>query len=85
MLSGKWRPFCLGLNVLTQHLYIPDAFTPKKFMTKFVCLKNCIHVHDHGIKFDLAYLTPNMKATYITPWVFLITDKNISIYIEILT
>ena len=42
-------------------------------------------MHDHGIKFDLVYLTPNIKAIYIITWVLLIMDKNESIFIEILT
>ena len=31
MSSAKWRPFCLGLNVLTCHLWSPVTFTSEQF------------------------------------------------------
>ena len=41
MLSGKWRPFCLGLNVLTAYLYgFICCILPISFRVAAVTLKN---------------------------------------------
>ena len=54
MLSGKWRPFCLGLNVLTQYCTQHCNNNDRAFSKLLTCPKDytiCIHISYHILDF----------------------------------
>ena len=49
MSSGKWRPFCLSLNVLNSDLY-------SALVNAVLCEIYYIELHYNGIRHNIAYL-----------------------------
>ena len=91
MSSAKWRPFCLGLNVLRQHLYTQSApatnFTDTFSITIHIWWESSFPMIPFLIMISLpifAYLSCNVqKVVAIAAWKFGWEQNEISITSEL--
>ena len=82
MSSGKWRPFCLGFNVLTHC----GLVTPYQKAHKF-SLIHCglIILGHHWFKF-VAFSMPSLNQSWlISSWILLTKEPRVKIKIEMQT
>ena len=57
MSSGKWRPFCVGLNVITGSVpLMPWLQFPSHILTKLLTLRDKLVLVFHGERFQLPLL-----------------------------